>query len=252
MPVLEHTIGISPTEFGLILAVTMSAAILRAFTGFGFALAAVPVYSLFLPPVQAVVLSASLALAIGLQTFPQYAGHIGFARQWPVFLLAVPGTLLGAAALQRMESDQFRLAVGALTIAASALLARCRPRTRPPGRGVRPAVGLASGLMNGGFAIPGPPIIIYIMATEADPVRSRAFMIGYFSFVSVLALIAYGTLGLLSLPLLLLAALTYPAMLAGDRVGSRLFSRYAGSQYRNIAVFTCLLIGAATCARALL
>ena len=89
------------------------------------------------------------------------------------------------------------------------------------------------------------------MVTESDPARSRAFMIGYFSFVSVLALIAYGTLGLLSFPLLVLAMLTYPAMLAGDQIGFRLFSRYAGSQYRNIAVCTCLLIGVVTCTRAL-
>ena len=68
---LEQTLGISLIEFGLILTVTASAAVLRSFTGFGFALAAVPVYSLFLPPTQAVVLSASLALAIGIQTLPQ-------------------------------------------------------------------------------------------------------------------------------------------------------------------------------------
>jgi uncharacterized membrane protein YfcA len=249
---LEQTLGVNLSEFGLILAVTASAAILRAFTGFGFALAAVPVYSLFLPPAQAVVLCASLALAIGIQTFPQYAGKIGCARQWPVFVLAVPGTLLGAAVLQQLESDQFRLAVGALTIVASLLLARFTPGRRPRGRGLRPAAGLASGLMNGAFAIPGPPVIVYIMATESDPARSRAFMIGYFSFVSVLALIAYGTLGLLSLQLLALAVLTFPAMLAGDRIGFHLFNRYAGSQYRNIAVCTCLLIGLVTCIRALI
>ena len=37
--------------------------------------------------------------------------------------------------------------------------------------------GLLSGLLNGAFAIPGPPIIIYVMATERDPMRSRSMMI---------------------------------------------------------------------------
>ena len=37
-------------------------------------LAAMPGFALFLPPAQAVVLSASLALALGVQTFPQYRG----------------------------------------------------------------------------------------------------------------------------------------------------------------------------------
>ena len=249
---LETTLGISLLELVLIWAVTLAASVLRSFTGFGFALVAVPAYAFFLHPSQAVVLSASLALGIGLQTLPQYAKDVGVARQWPVFLLAVPATLLGAMLLSGIDTDHFRLAIGLLTILASILLARFKPRPRAGGRGLRPAVGAASGLMNGAFAVPGPPVIIYCMATESDPRRSRAFMIGYFTFTAVIALSSYGWLGLLSAQLFLLALVTYPAMLVGDRVGYRLHARHAAAHYRTIATLACLLIGVSISARALL
>ena len=54
------------------------AALMRAFTGFGFAMLAVPVFSLFLLPGDAVVLSAALALILGL------IGYRSWWRQFPV------------------------------------------------------------------------------------------------------------------------------------------------------------------------
>ena len=249
---LEQFLSVSLPELCLIWAVTAGAAVLRSFTGFGFALAAVPVYAFFLPPAQAVVLSASLALAIGVHTFPQYARHADLAQRWPVFLMTVPGTLLGAVLLQRLDVEHFRLAIGILTILASLVLARFQPRRLTPGRWLQPSVGLTSGLMNGAFAIPGPPVIIFSMASESDPARSRAFMIGFFSFSALMALASYGALGMLSGQLVLLALLAYPAMRLGDRVGYRLFTRHGGSRYRAVAVATCLLIGVSITLRALL
>ena len=94
-------------------------------------------------------------------------------------------------------------------------------------------------------------MIIYCMATEAEPQRARAFMIGFFSFSSLLALASYGLVGILSGSPVLLALAAYPAMMLGDRVGYRLFTRFAGAQYRRIAVLTCLLIGVSITLRAL-
>ena len=42
--------AVSPLELVLVLAVVVFAAVMRAFTGFGFALTAVPVFALFMHP----------------------------------------------------------------------------------------------------------------------------------------------------------------------------------------------------------
>jgi uncharacterized membrane protein YfcA len=249
---LDSLAGVTLVELALIWAATAGAAMLRAFTGFGFALAAVPVYAFFLPPTEVVVLCASLAVILGVQIFPQYAGAMDLPRQWPVLLAAVPGTVLGASLLRGLQADEFRLALGVVTIVASLLLSRFHPRRRNAHGGIRAATGLSSGLLNGVFAVPGPPVIVYVMATESDPARSRAFMIGFFSFSALLGLATFASLGWVSWNTLLLALLAYPAMFAGDYLGLRLFRAHGNAQYRRVAILTCLLIGVAITLRALL
>ena len=67
----------------LIWAGVVFASVLRAFTGFGFALAVVPVLAVFLAPAEVVVLAASLALVLGF-----IQGRAGL-------LPLVPGVLCG-------------------------------------------------------------------------------------------------------------------------------------------------------------
>jgi uncharacterized membrane protein YfcA len=248
---IEALVGVSTLQLVVLWLATTCAAVLRAFTGFGFALAAVPVYAMVLAPAQAVVLCASLALVLGVQTAPQYLGYMQRSH-WPVFLAAIPGSLVGAGLLGQMQTDQFRLVLGLVTIAASLVLARYRPRPVPVHAGLRGITGFASGVLNGAFAVPGPPVIVYTMATVSDPARARAFMIGFFSFSSLLALAGFAWLGFLSWQSLGLVLLVYPAMFAGDRLGYRLFETHGHAHYRRIAVFTCLLIGVSITLRALL
>ncbi len=248
---IQALLGVPVPSLLLLWIATVVAAVLRAFTGFGFALAAVPVYALVLLPSQAVVLSASLALVLGVQTAPQYFGALE-RRQWPVFVAAVPGTLLGAVLLRQMQADQFRLVLGLVTIAASLVLARYHPRPVPVRGGVRAITGFASGVLNGAFAVPGPPVIIYAMATLSEPARARAFMIGFFSCSALLALAGFAWLGFLSWQSLGLALAVYPAMFAGDRLGYRLFEAHGSAHYRRVAVITCLLIGVSITLRAFL
>ena len=189
---------------------------------------------------------------VGVHTLPVYGRHMGLDRQWPLFVAAVPGTVLGAALLSRFDPDQFRLGIGSLTILASLVLARFRPRPRPSGKGLQSLTGVAGGFLGGAFAVPGPPLVVYVLATESDPARSRALMIGFFSFAGLLALINYGVLGYVTTGTLVLALLAYPAMYVGDRAGFALFTRFGGDHYRPVAVAVCLLIGIAITLRSLL
>jgi len=238
-------------ELLLVWSITAGAALLRAFTGFGFALVAVPAYALFFSPAEAVVLCSSLVVILGVQTFPVYRHALNLRQRWPLFAVAVPGTVAGALMLRWLDPQQFRLSLGVLTIIASLLLARFRPSRTTASPQLGGLVGLASGFCNGAFAVPGPPVIVYVMATESDPARSRGLMIGFFSFSGLLALCSFFLLGFVSQRTLLLALLAYPAMYTGDRLGYLAFLRYGARQYRPVAIGLCLAIGVAITLRAL-
>ena len=228
------------------------ATLLRSFTGFGFGLAAVPGLALFLPPVGAVVLTAALSLALGVQTWPRVRGLIPLRPLLPMFLFSIVGTVLGARLLVELSSQWFYLAIGAAVITACIVLSRFHPRRRESSTALLSATGITSGVLNGAFAIPGPPVIIYAMATQPDPAASRALMIIFFSFCSLIGLLTYSLSGLVHLASLWLFLLAYPAMWLGDRLGQYLFLRFAGRFYRRVALMALLVIGVSITLKGLL
>lgn len=227
----------------LIWCVVVAAAVLRAFTGFGFALAAVPVFSLLMAPTQAVVLSASLTCAVSLLTLRTYWGKYPLAPVLPMVGMSLLGTAAGVALLSRISPVQFGLSIGLSVIVASLILSVCRPRHCAPAPGLSSVTGLVSGLMNGAFAIPGPPVIIYAMATQPDPARGRALLMTFFLFSALLALAFYSVAGFVtaSSPWLFLAA--FPAMYVGDKLGYYLFRRFGAALYRRVALVVLFAVG---------
>lgn len=235
--------GISLPDVLLLWSVVVLAAVLRAFTGFGFALAAVPVFALLMPPTETVVLSASLALAVNLLTLRSYWGVFPLRPLLPMLGLAGVGTWLGTQLLGQFSPQQFRTWIGVAVIAACALLAFYRPQHHRHGPWLGGMTGMVSGLLNGAFAIPGPPVIVYAMATEPQPARSRALLMTFFLGSTLMALAAYASAGFVTARAPWLFLLAFPAMFLGDKLGFWLFDRYGGRLYRRVALLVLFTIG---------
>lgn len=246
--------GLDPVRLALIWGVVVFAAVMRAFTGFGFALAAVPVFSQIMAPSEAVVLSASLTLAVSLLTRNTYWGESPLKPMLPMLLLALLGTLVGARLLVGLSPARFQLWIGLAVVAASLVLSLYRPApgARRPGGVWQALAGAASGLLNGAFAIPGPPVVVYAVAAEPEPRRARALLMTFFLFSAVMALASYALAGLVTVQAPLLFALAFPAMYLGDKLGYYLFTRYGSRFYRRVAVAVLLVVGVTTTGRALL
>ncbi len=249
---LENIANIGITQLMLTWAVVVFASVLRSFTGFGFALAAIPVFSLFLAPTQAVVLSASLSLVLSCLNLRTYWGEIPLRPMLPLLLMALVGTAIGAAILTVISADQFQLWVGLSVIAACFGLTFFQPSTRWKSPALTWFTGLISGLMNGALAIPGPPMIIYAMLTEPEPKRSRALLMTFFLASSLIALASYGAAGFITMQSAWYFLLALPALYVGDKLGYYLFQRFGDGFYRRIALVSLVAIGVTITLKALL
>ena len=129
-------------------------------------------------------------------------------------------------------------------------LARFVPSERAASSPAALATGVASGLMNGAFAIPGPPVILYVVATLSEAVKSRAFLMMFFWCSSVVSLVMFGAAGLISPRPFQLLWVALPAMWLGNQAGNWAFARYAGAAYRPFVVGLCILIGLSISAKA--
>ena len=237
---------------GLLVALSVGlAALIRAFTGFGFAMLVVPAFSFFLLPRDAVVLSAVLALLLGLLSYRSWWRLFPAAPAGPMVTGSVIGTAMGVWFLASLSVNEFQLWIGISVVIASAALSRFNPSERPASAPVSLTTGVASGLMNGAFAIPGPPVILYVVATISDPVKSRAFLMMFFWCSSLVSLVMFGVAGLITPKPFQLLWIALPAMWLGNRIGDWAFARFAGAAYRPLVVGLCIVIGLSISLKAL-
>ncbi|MFK7831264.1 MAG: TSUP family transporter [Congregibacter sp.] len=229
----------------------MLAALLRAFTGFGFSLGAVPVLSLFVAPTDAVVITLGLLLTVSVFSIKKYWTPGTVQPLVPILLFAILGTAVGASLLRSLSVVQFQLWIGLGVVLACLALSFYRPKALRVGFILRAVTGLCSGLMNGALAIAGPPIIILTMATESSAQKSRAILMTYFMFISVIGLLMYATLGYITVRSLCMLLLALPAMLLGDALGHAVFSRFGTQMHRTIALGALYFVGIGTTTKAL-
>ena len=242
---------LTPAQFALAAAGILFASLMRAFSGFGFALTAVPVFSLFLAPGDAVVLAAALTLSVSLMTYRAWWGKFDVTIYWPMVAGSIIGTGVGVTLLSQFSTEQFQLWIGLTVIGACLLLSQYQPGAARGGPWWAAGTGVASGAMNGAFAIPGPPAIIYAMACITKPAESRAFLMAFFMASNAISLPMFAVAGLVTVTPFYLVLIGLPVMILGDRLGAWLFHHYGGVAYRPIALGVSMAIGFSITGRAL-
>ncbi len=228
------------------------AAVLRGFTGFGFALAAVPLLSLALPPARVV------PIVVILQAIVAFSDLRGSWREcdwrstrWIIAGLVV-GTPLGIALLTSLPPDRVRLAIGLLIGASVALLgAGLQLPARPPGM-LALAVGAASGIVNGLAAIPGPPIVAYFLALPNAGRVARPSIIVVFAATGLAGLTALLSRGLVQRDAIILSLAALPGLFAGSRLGVIGFRRSDPKLHRPVALVVLGLLASMLIVRALM
>ncbi|WP_052402245.1 sulfite exporter TauE/SafE family protein [Muricoccus aerilatus] len=238
----------SLATLGPVVVIIALSALFRGFTGFGFAIIAVPLLSLALPPLLAVALAAGLQFLGGLMDFR------GAARtcHWPSVRWLAAGAVVaspfGTLLLAWLPADAARLVLAAACgVAVLALLVTPGFRTLP-GHATTIAAGALSGLFNGMAAMPGPPALAYYLALPLKPVQVRASLMVFFLFsaaLSTASLVLIGAMGRRELVLILAGM---PLMLGGSRLGAALFRR-AGGAHRNVSLATLALVALLTAAK---
>ena len=234
---------LSLASLSAIWATVLFASIIRTFTGFGFALAAIPILSLFLSPIDSVTLSTLVVFAISLFRLKTFWGLSPIKPMLPLTAMLLVGTALGAYLLKSISVEHFRLVAGLLVVAASIGLSVFKTNDRSENALGSSIAGLISGVMNGLFAMGGPAIIAYTLLTESDARLSRIKIMAILFVATILALISFTFAGLISLHVPIYFILTLPAIYLGDRLGNSLFEKYGERFYRRVALVILFSVG---------
>lgn len=211
------------------------AGFLRGVTGFGFALAAVPLLSLAQQPLFAVIVVQLLQIVVAPVDIVQHHRRIDMKALGLLFAGALIAAPVGAYVATRLDPNVLRIAVALFVLLG--LLAILKKVVVPAG--ARPAVlaGALAGLLAGIAAMPGPPAVAYFLGRNADKAASRASLLVFFSGTALIVLTTMLlTSNAIVWEMLRAAALGFPALLIGNYLGTRLFHRLNDDSYRNLAL----------------
>lgn len=230
------SLALAPGALAGTMAVVFGASVLRGFTGFGFAIAAVPLLGLLMSPTQAVALALGLQLLGGLTDFPRASRHC----HWPSLKWLVAGATIGSPAgillLSIAPASVGRVTIGTITLIAAIVLGRGVTLAAFPGSAATLAAGLTAGLFNGLAAMPGPPAVAYYLAAPVQRIAARASLLVFFLATSVPALASAAFIGLIDAGSMVLSVVSLPVMVVGTIAGEKAGTRGSDRLHRALSI----------------
>lgn len=236
MDQLAATLGLTPGGMAALAIIILGAAFVRGLTGFGFAILAVPLLGLIIPPTEAVLLAIILQTLIGPFGVGKALGQIDRPVVAGVALCAMIGTPFGLWILANTPDDLARLIIAGIAVGCFGTFLIKRAPTPNPAPLHVGVTGLTSGLLNGFAAMPGPPVILYFVRSGVSPLTARGSMILVFFAAGIAGTTTAALRGLLTGHVLWLSAAAFPLMLMGNHVGARFFGVVPERIWRALVV----------------
>ena len=209
---------------------------LRGFTGFGSALAIIPVLALVFGPKAAVAMHAIMELPVIVHLIWTAIGKAARETVGPMILALLVGTPIGAIALAVADPNVMRLVISVMVLAMVGVIAGRERLTIFRGRRGAVLAGAAGGLIQGATGVGGPPIAAALLARGDAPTMARANIALVMSVMIGVSIGVFAAYGLVDRQVLVVGALAAPLCLAATMAGSFAFVRAGGRGHRGMAL----------------
>ena len=220
-----------------VIGIAFLAAGCQSLTGFGSALVAVPLLSLYLDAKLAVVISTLLSTAISAPLLVEVRRQVRLAKVAPLAIGSVAGVPIGLLILEGVDARSLKILVAAVAIVASVIL-YLAPRLHFGSRNVLSSLvaGALSGLRRASTSMAGPPLVLYTLSHEKEIEDFRSALLAMFLFTSLLTVPGFIVADLVSRDALLATGVAVPGLVAGLLAGAYLRSRVQPELFRRLVL----------------
>ena len=232
------------TTIGMSGMIVLFAAVIRGFSGFGFALVGVPLLSMIMPPLSFVPIIFGLQVIAVLPGFKQTLQN----AQWKQILPLLPGGFLGTwgglQILYRIQPEIIDFIIAAAVIFVAVFLLKGFRLGRQFTNIEIVSIGMLSGLLNGSAGLPGPPVIIAQLVTPNTEKMVRSNLIIFFTILALFGIASIMSGGNLNTTHVYLMFTSAPFLILGTLLGEKLFHNpMLFPHYRRISTYLLLVIG---------
>ncbi len=205
------------------------------FAGFGSALVFIPFGVAFVEPVVVIPAFYLSALISLVTVVPRAIPKAEPRTSITLVVSSIVAAPLGVYLLLNLSEDVLRWSVSIIAgIALTALLSGWR-YTTPPGLVATAGVGAAAGAMGGATGLNGPIVILFRLGGQDSAAQTRANMLIFLTFNSLLVLPVMAVQGALSWPAAWLGLVLLLPYGAGTLIGQALFQPSREGIYRRVA-----------------
>jgi uncharacterized membrane protein YfcA len=229
------------------------ASLVQGITGFGFALIAVPLLSLFIPELRnitpIIVIYSFLTNIIIVYKTKQY---IDLKKILPLIIFGILATPLGTYILLYVKVNTLKIIVGAIiTITALAMLKnfKINIKNQNISYGI---VGLLSGFLNGSTGLSGPPVVLFLTNQNTDKDVFRANLTLYGIATNIFAIILFISEGIINTSVLNFTEIYLPALIIGTFLGIKVSSKINEIFFKTLTIYLISFLGLYTVISALL
>lgn len=235
--------------------------LVKGITGFGSALVSVLLLNWFMPPAEAILMTATVDLLGGLILLIQVHKQVKWLLVMALFLPLMLGQLAGTGLLFRLPADTIKILVGGFV---GLMGLRWVLQPVRPGHGERSGlpdragpllaqatlVGALGGLCGGLVGTSGPPIILFMKRHFEDAfLRTTLIAVFFLGACSLMTLLLYRGVNVGSLGL---AGWVLPGAAVGNLLGTRLTDTLPKATFGRVVGLLLLLSGAGLALRAVL
>jgi uncharacterized protein len=225
--------------------VAAGAATIQLIAGFGFALAAVPLFSVVIDPHDAVIVSLGIATVTnGAQA---WTGRHTKDRRVVRSMLAgaAVGLPVGWLVYQWADNQALGIVIGVAVLASVVVIARGLD-LRHSGPALDVGGGVLSGALTMSSSVNGPPLVFVLQARQFGPVPFRSTITTVFAVLDIVGITIFAATGELGGDQLIAIAAALPGVAIGAAAGIALRRHLDVAHFRRLVLV--LLVVAAVSA----
>lgn len=236
----------SPTQLATIAAAYFIAALVKGVTGLGYSSTCLPILTLAFGLKEALPLVLIPSVASNLVVMVSTPGFRASARRfWPMILSAAASVFAGLWVLTQIRSESAAAVLGAvLMIYVAFALANARFRlTEARTRKFEPAIGAATGFVNGLTGSQVMPVIPYLLSLDLPRERFVQASNQSFTLSSAAMFVGLGAAGLMTVQVVAISALGLVLVALGVNIGQRISRRLAPQAFRTAVLIVLAALG---------
>jgi uncharacterized membrane protein YfcA len=220
------------------------ASFIQGITGFGFALIAVPLLSLFIPEIRNITpIIVIYSLLTNIIIVYKSRHYIDFKKIIPLVIFGIIATPIGTYILLYVKVNTLKIIIGLIiTITAFAMFKnfKIKIKNESISYGI---VGLLSGFLNGSTGLSGPPVVLFLTNQNTDKEVFRANLTFYGIATNIFAIIFFIAEGIVNISVLNFTIIYLPALIIGVFVGIKISTKINEIIFRNLTIYLIAFLG---------